>query len=428
MSPEDIMTLQKIIKTSDDGVFWPGTFKSFIEFRTKVWEEFSLQSLVDTWNFFNSMTRQERKDFQPEWWKDWDFGPNTFKYMISQNTIIWKSVAWDEQVPVNQEETPVVEIETQEEITPIENDESFTMTTSLWDHHPEVFVPEENIEVLTDDEKIEKFISEAESIHSVLIEFLQAAVSTGVDGDFGPNSARAVITKYPDAQSLESVMQLEWIPMSWDGVLPIRKNTPESKREVFREIYGEYVDTLEANLNLPTWLIESIIRQETKHGTYGGLMSPSWCKGMMQLSAISITDMQMEHRGGSRYRELFQNLDLDTLLSIDIWEWKAISKTIPSPIIISLRKLQNPDTSNSVFSQEIRNLRSFIKGDNTYFNHAVNMILWSVYLAGTYHDNSLIHGGRQDVTATADLYNAAAWERVVYRKNVTNYFNEYHQE
>ncbi|MCD5375347.1 hypothetical protein LR010_02775 [Candidatus Gracilibacteria bacterium] len=435
MSRDEVKTLQTILGFTGnqrDGLRGPNTFANYMELSNKydIFSGMSPKQVVGEFiknikSIFESLSQDERKELQRTvgTGDDGIYGSNT-RGKILQNfenvreVFLRASIQVEGTGVANQDDEPAV----------LQQEEPSVVVSVPGNHHPDIFTPEVSIELLSQDEKIEKFIGEAELIPRVLIRFLQEGVSTGVDGSFGPNSARAVITKYPDAQSLEDVMRIEGIPMTSDGVLPTRENTPESQREVFREIYGEYVSVLEDNLDLPGGLIDAIIRQETKFGTYGGLMSPSGCKGMMQLSAVSISDMQMEHRGGTRYRTLFQNLDLDRLLNIDIGEGKSISETIPSPIIESLRTLKNPDTSNAVFSSEIRNLRSFIKDDNSYFNHAVNMILGSVYLAGTYHDDSRVHGGRGDVTATADLYNAAPGERVRYRNNVTNFFNEYNQE
>ena len=453
MSRTEIEKLQILSWVQNvDGLRWPTTFASYLE----IWNRFqdftdvSPKEVIEkyeeifssVWEIFNNFSEEsERQNIQQRvWaWADGSFGPNTFK-AIMKNPLSDTSINdlfYTVSVSDVQEDIETVDIVQQEEIiwdqkgepeTIIENTE-ITSTEEVnqiasripWDHHPELI---EEQELLSDEEKIEKFIDESRWIHRMLVIFLQESVWTLADWDFWPNSARKVIEKYPEAQSLAGVMNIEWIPMTSDWLLP-GWGWIES-RDAFREIYWEYTSVLEENLNIPSGFIEAISRQETKYWGWK-LTSPTWCKWMMQLSSIAIVDMTMEHRWWSRYRELFQNLDLNRLLNVDIWEWKKISETIPSSIIESLRKVNSPDTSNGEFSREIIKLERFIKSDSSYFNHAVNMILGSVYLAWTYHDDWRA-GGHWDVRATADLYNAAEWERDAYSRNVERFLWEIQSE
>lgn len=52
------------------------------------------------------------------------------------------------------------------------------------DQHPETLGVSENIDILSEEEKIEKFIQEAKNIHPVLIKFLQEELGVTPDGAF----------------------------------------------------------------------------------------------------------------------------------------------------------------------------------------------------------------------------------------------------
>jgi len=446
MSRSEIKILQTIIGfiwNQRDSLRGPSTFAWYMDlgerypmFIHKWPKEITDNFLSYIRDFFEWLNQYKKEEIQRKvgTWADGIYWRNTEKKILQnfhkvRDIFLGQSVVQKEETseaPVDDENTEeiedifVEEVEESEVVNSLVEPQIWT-----WDHQPK-----EKYEQLTREEKIEKFIWESRGIHRKMVRFLQKAVQTPVDWSFGPNSANAVIKKYPEAQSLEEVMHLEWIPIQGDKILPIVQNNPESKREIFRELYWEYVDILEENLNLPQGLIESIIRQETKHWTYGWLISYSGCKWFMQLSRISIQDMKTWHRGNIRnYKESFQNIDLDRLMSLPIWNTgRIIRETVPSNIIKGLYMLKDSKISDHDYNLIIEELKVFIKWDNTYFNHAVNMILWSVYLSGTYHDYTVWYWGLWDILTTADLYNASASERVKYRNNVVSFFNEYHED
>lgn len=78
---------------------------------------------------------------------------------------------------------------------------------------------------------------------------------------------------------------------------------------------------------------------------------------------------------------------MDTVLSLPVGDTgKTIEQSIPRPIIDSLQLLHNPETDDVTYSQNIKKIERFIKADASYFNHPVNIIIGSIYLAGIYNN------------------------------------------
>lgn len=417
---EKLQILSGIPKNQIDGIRWPNTFAYYStsrfsdllprEVSQKYEEVFS-----NFENIFESLDIEERKVVQRQVWAHDDgiFWPNTFQKIcehLQKNTEIESIFLKDTQSEVWEEawSEEISEVQEPEEEIPLEIEEE---EYEFSGEQAEIS-PEELKEVL---------IKESEGTHRVLIKMLQRQVWATDDGAFGANSAQKAIDVYPDITSFEELMQVAWIPLESDGLLEWGANM-EIWQESFREQYWEFVSILESNFELPAGIIEAIIAQETKYGAWK-LTSPTWCKWMMQLSNNAFDDMDTAHRWNIRnYRESFRNMDIDRLLAVAIDDGtRTIWESIPSPIISELRVLKNPDTSNAEYNRAINTIQEFIKWDSTYFNHAVNMIIGAVYLSGTYHDSRTWW---QDITKTADHYNAAAWERETYRSNVTWFYEE----
>lgn len=454
MSRDDIKLLQRatgIPRSQREGLRGPNTFAQYFEYIQKhpSLRDLPLEQFVSEFNTyedkFNSQNDiEKRKQVQRNLGidDDWAYGSQTF-WAIYENISSPKQDT-QEQAELPETRVEVAEVpEVVEEIKEVIPAELETPDTPA--------IPKEPIEVnqidaaeagvvrqedisenlweeneLSPEELKAKLIEESQGTHRVLIKMLQQSVWAGDDGVYWNGSATKSIEKHPDVGSFEELMEREWIPLESDGLLTDLNSSMSEKQKVFREQYWEFVSILESNFNLPSWIIEAIIAQETHYWSIQvawkpPLTSHSGCKGMMQLSGVSMDDMDTAHRWNIRnYRESLQNMEFDRLLSVTINNGEStIWESIPAPIIEHLRILNNPDTSNSQHNNSMNVIQDFIKWDSTYFNHAVNMIIWAVYLSGTYHDSKTWWW---DITKTADHYNAAAWERAKYRANVTGFY------
>jgi hypothetical protein len=380
---------------------------------------------------FKSKSDQERKNIQSQVWahEDGVYGKQTFgsiraallrsdtqyirnMFLSGVNTQVAQAET-EEPVAVKGRDTTAAEVV---EVEATAETEADTVTPELADI--ETNVTEWKEWKLTLEEKKEALITWSKWTHKLLIKMLQQTLWVWDDGDFWNTSASAALEKHPNITSFEELMKLQWIPLKSDGLL--EGNNMQEWKETLRNQYWEFITILEQNLDLPPWIIEAITAQETKYGGWK-LTSPTWCKGMMQLSNIAIEDMKTAYRADSRnYRENFHTMNISQILWIEVWtSWVTIWESIPNPIVEELKKINNPDLNDTEYDAAINKIQNFIKDDSSYFNHAVNIILGGIILSGIYHS-----WGKQDITRTADQYNAAPWERTTYRKNVTEFYNQ----
>jgi len=436
MSQNQIQQLQILSgtpKNQVDGLRWPNTFAYYLSTISNItdFSTLSPSELVERYeqifshfkDAFNALDEEQRMNIQESigTWIDGKFWPNTFGKIFEnlQSSEDLRNIFFEpSQVRIASEnEEHMIQEAYGEDVRATESEEESETEIDIEEGDQEAVT--NNVE-LTSEELKEKLIEESEWTHRVLIRMLQQAIWTTDDGDFWPNSAQTAIETHPNISSFTELMEQAWIPLESDGLLEGWANM-EIWQESFREQYGEFSSILESNFNLPSGLIEAIIAQETKYGAWK-LMSPSGCKWMMQLSNNAFDDMKTQYRGNIRnYRESFRNMELDRILAVSIDNGEStIWKSIPSPMIEHLRTLNNPETTNSEHNEAISALQNFIKWDSSYFNHAVNMIIGAVYLSGTYHGSEW----GQDITRTADHYNAAAGERVAYRRHVTGFYNQ----
>lgn len=420
MSREQIQKLQiltGIPKSQIDGLRGPTSFAQyqlFIDTTPELWQLWP-KSLSEKYDEifenaeteFNSLSSQERKDIQSQSWAAADgvFGPNTFQK-------ICESISSDISLKVFLTGKSWVEEEQDtEKWAAEENDDmilnwavdDWVLVSAAWDDILESEIDlswdQEDMQALWDDMEVtsqatqegveikpEELISQlkhqARDYPNSLIEELQAALwNIWVDGAFGNESANRILEKYPELTSLEDVFAAEGINTDIDGILS-RDGSPE----VFRNLYGAYIDTLGADLWLPDGFIEAIIKKETTYGA--ALNSPTGSKWMMQLTKWPFKDMRWDYgnRIGVdsakvlRYQEIFQRVDLDALLAVQVWdEWPAWER-IPTEIITHLRTVQNSENIAEI-QQSITNLYEHIKGNRSEYDHETNMIIWSVYLA-----------------------------------------------
>lgn len=398
MSREQIQKLQILTwipKNQIDGLRGPMSFAQyqlFTDILPELWNpwprELSEQydEIFDTAKSqFNSLSMSERKNIQSQIGSGADgvFWPNTFQKICENISadeslkVFLTGALWSEE-----EITPIPVIQAEQEETIVVNNASETWDVEIQDI-PDV-ARDETVEI--NPEALKSDLREQSRLYSPsLIRELQIALGDiWVDGAFWNESATRILEKYPQLTNLEDVFAAEWINTDVDGILS-RDGSPE----VFRNLYGEYIDRLWADLWLPDGFIQAIIKKETTYGA--GLNSPTGSKWMMQLTKWPFKDMRGDHgdtiwvdsRKVLRYQEVFQRIDLDALLAVQVWDEWVAQERIPSEIIAHLETVQNSENVSEI-QQSITALFEHIKGNKNEYDHETNMIIWSVYLAYQY--------------------------------------------
>ncbi len=418
LSRDDIVQLQMILsfpREGRDGVFWPTSFQKFINYQEETGFSWNIKTLLLTYEtekqLFETLSWEEKKARQAEGEKDGIWGQNTFRYILSQE---------NSSFPQEQKITEEVRVEEESIISHIPGDqhpeENITFDTeetknSQWVREEE---PSETLE-----EKILRFREEASGYQKVLLSQLQEHLGEiTVDGAFWPNSLERLFTVYPEVQNMQEAFDIAGINMDIDGIL-----SPDGNPEVFRNLYGAYVEQLGNDLWLPLWFIEAIIKQETTYGA--DLVSNTGSHGLMQLTRWPFKDMRgdsWDRIGVSsetvlRYQEIFRRIDLDALLATPIGEEGITRDRIPENIILALSTIQ---TSNDIaeIQEQITLLYEYLKRNGEDFHdHEVNMLIGSVYLANLYQNHE------ENIEITAREYNSSPNEMLAYGRNVERYYN-----
>lgn len=227
-------------------------------------------------------------------------------------------------------------------------------------------------------------------------------------------------------------------PIIWYWILwwPENEYNPWEAEKEFRIKYWEFVSKISNNLELPNWILESIIKKETNFGEWvikketwlRRLNSGTWSKGMMQLTIWPFKDMAWDYSYKNNewkvikvygwdkakvkiYRSIFKKIDFEELKSIDMWDWKKIRDTLTSDIWEKLSNLQNDNTTSDDAIKIIKELRNIIKSPiNEYdYFHTLNMIIWSVYYKYLY--NRVKWNEKNKIIKAAENYN---WDEKVY--------------
>lgn len=444
LSQEQKIQLQMILslpRSERDGVFWPGTFQKFLAFRRENSFSWTPQELLQVYDQeksnFEWLSLDEKKALQPEWWKDGIWGQQTFRFILSQKSgeTLWESDSETEteiqethsaHIPGDQHPEEIITRSEAEMLSPVSQDSISPELQSAripGDQHPEEIIEIEepaweNIESL--DEKKSRFQAEAREYQRVLLRQLQEHLGEiPVDGSFWPLSVERLLEVYPQIENMAQAFELAAINTDIDGIL-----TNNGDPEVFRNLYGEYIKQLGNDLGLPLWFIEAIIKQETNYGT--DLVSHTGSHGLMQLTRWPFKDM----RGDSgdrigvssetvlRYQEIFQRIDLDALLQVEIGDrWQAQDR-MPAEVIEALRTIQSSQDIPEI-QEKITFLYEYLKlsGDD-FHDHEANMIIGSVYLASLYERYD------QNIEITAREYNSSPNEMRAYGRNVERFFEE----
>ncbi|MCH8518301.1 hypothetical protein LAT59_00860 [Candidatus Gracilibacteria bacterium] len=380
--------IQRRVQTGTDGIFGPNTFRSMMQNWDEVKEYFSLQA---------------QGEGQGE-----ILGVDYLESDILSDSIGHDTGESDEQIAhevgVEQEEVDEIEEEIPEDNT-IEVQQVAEGDTSPQDT-PTL------TEVMTNEEKIERFIEQARGIQRPLIRLLQMSVGTGVDGAFGPLTAQAVIESYPDINDLYDIFT--FLNISPEGDAPLSR---DGSPEVFRNQYNPFIQELARQFGIPVGLIDAIVGRETDYGA--NLTHSGGSKGLMQLTNVIFEDMRQPGRREQLFRPLFQRINIENLSSIELGDTTLAGENIPGPIQDIFMTLADPETSNPEFDRNIILLQDYLKGDSTYFNHLTNMIVGSLWL--THHHRQ----SNGDIYRTARNYNGNPVLREAYGRNIVERYNAY---
>lgn len=465
MSREEIKKLQILSWIQNvDGLRGPTTFATYLEIWNRglglenlsPWEVVSKYEevfLTIESKFKAISNRNERREIQRKVWAvtDGHFWPNTFKAIMKnpKNNEDIITLFFDSPVVENTDDIEEsLEDKSEEQVwedviqanaeiidqeTPEVQEVSWDTPEITTNPHPDVFVEAQEEELLSSDEKRTLFKLQAKEYTRGLIRELQSKLwNVWVDGSFWNQSANRVIEKFPNAQSLDEVFNLEWINTDIDGIL-----SSDGNPEVFRELYGEYIEKLWSDLGLPHGFIEAIIRKETTYGM--ALNSPTWSKGMMQLTQWPFRDMRWDYtvwkwesarivRWGDsnkvlRYRAIFQKIDLNSLLGVEIWDKWLASTRIPDDIISAMRTIQTSENISEI-QEQINLLLNHIKWDKHSYDHETNMIIGSVYLSYLYENRWWnIWKTARDYNWDIKLWSNGKQIRYNYADTVKRYYN-----
>lgn len=401
LSVQDRIDIQSKSWAAADGVFWPNTFQKICE------------SGLDDASLTVFLTG-----------KTWA-GDDSEQLIADESDVIITGWAEDDQlvasVWVDVLESELVEpVPEQEEVLETPVTDAAVDISASWNNIDEASDTTQEAAEINPDDLISQLKQQAWDYPNSLIEDLQIALEDiWVDWVFGNESANRILEKHPELTSLEDVFAAEGINTDIDGILS-RDGSPE----VFRSLYGEYIDTLGANLWLPDGFIEAIVKEETTYGA--DLNSDTWAKGLMQLTGSVFSDMRWDESVNGRlsrgtalwkvkdYQEVFQKVDLEALLTIEIWESWTVWDKIPSEIIAHIQTIQDSDEMREV-QGSIDELYEHLKWDSNAYDHETNLLVWSVYLSFLYTNRN-----NENIWKTAYNYNWDVNRREGYANDVVN--------
>jgi len=437
MSRDDIKLLQRatgVPWSQRDGLRGPSTFAQYFSHvqNFPALSNLSLAEIVTEFqkyeDIFNAQNLEERKDLQKSFGlvDDGIYGAQTF-------WAIYENVSPPQDDTQEQSELPetIVE-EVVEPDTPEETEETVEINPVDIAEPEEEMQPEES--ELSPEELQSKLIEEAKTYPKQLREQLQLALwFNPPDGSFGPISATRALERNPEIYSIEWLFNHYEINTDIDSSLS-QSNDLWELQENFLSLYWEYTEILTQNMELPASFVEAIIWKETTYGK--NLNSGSGSKWMMQLTWSAFNDMRwdtiewdrLDHTKVRRYQEIFKSIDLDALLSVNIWYKGPARERIPSHILEAFQVIRESNNISDV-QDNIDVLRNHIKWNSREYDHETNIIIGTVYLEFIRQ-----HRANWDLWNTAFRYNWNArrlengkTEREDYEERVIRRYNQLSQ-
>lgn len=434
-----LRVLQSLSKVGVDGQVWPTTFSwvlhlyktnPFLEWFTVMELQNEFQSFKQQ---FSSLSQSQREDLQSQsWitgkWVDGVYGPNTFLALLrNSSSLSWTKQSNEVSKPWEVQEMPIPELSVVEAVPQSIDgmslserkksliDEAKALTPKViwvlqrlsWLKGTEIdnsFGPNTAtaiINAFSDVTSLKGLLEQSDiallldirSSSSVLIKLLQRWLWVKPDGDFWVSWLEWVKEKYGSYIDFADLMKREWIPIEWDAVLYESIEGEERWKDIFEERYWVFSTQLESDLWLPPRVIQSVVWKESTYGV--DLINGSGSKWLMALTENPFEDMRWDTAEGERvssikvleYQALFRKINLDSLLALPIVWSETTKERIPTPIIASLKTIQDSSDISQI-QDEITLLHSYLKWDSSYFDHEVNMVIGSVYLAFLYNNRT----------------------------------------
>lgn len=196
--------------------------------------------------------------------------------------------------------------------------------------------------------------------------------------------------------SFDAYEQLLWI---------VHLNGKMRNESEYRKRFSAVWHSLEADLWVPRWSVNSIIKKETTFWT--NLNSKTGSKWMMQLTIHPLNDMiwktsiKVDWKWRAwpdnmnkvlKYKELFQRIDLSKLKSLDNgidWVNWTIEDSMWQEVWEKLEDIQDPNIWSEETAKLIKEIKWILKNprDKYTYVHTLNMIVWTVYFTRLYERN-----------------------------------------
>jgi len=237
----------------------------------------------------------------------------------------------------------------------------------------------------------------------------------------------------------ESINTKNYNSVLWWNKKEYKPGISEKKAELeFRRTYWELSNQISEQIWIPKWLNIAITRKETQYWLWKlknnkrQLNSWTWSKWIMQLTRWPFLDMEWQtkekkisHSKIRSYRSIFQNIDLNKIKEIQIWEWKKIWDTLSNELWNDLYKASSKDITNIEFSKIIKKFRKVIKSPKNKYKyfHTLNIIIWSVYLSKIYSRTKSIEETAMNYNGDNKYHNGRK-VKYWYSKKVLKYYNE----
>ncbi len=211
------------------------------------------------------------------------------------------------------------------------------------------------------------------------------------------------------------------------------------KREDFIAQFWQFTSMLSSQIDIPQWYVNAIIHQETIF--WLGLKHSGWSRWLMQLTIRPFADMHgdtyrnkvwkiwVSSDQSRKYIPIFQQLDIQALENIVMWDGKTIRQTLTDDVWAELKEISNKQKPVNIlrFREIISHFQQLLKkpADKNNYYHVLNMIVGSVYL------KSIIENNHGNLKLSAKQYNwnykkNKKWQIIAnfYSGRVMGYFEE----
>lgn len=179
---------------------------------------------------------------------------------------------------------------------------------------------------------------------------------------------------------------------------------------------------------MPQWYINAIIHQET---TFWLDLDHSWgSRWLMQLTKRPFADMHgdsgwkiwVAKEQSWKYIPIFQQLDIQAIKNIDMWNGNKVENSLPSDVWKELEEISDKNNPISInrFQDIIAHFHILLKKpkDKNNYYHILNMIVGSVYL------KSLIEKNHWNLKISAIQYNGNIKLKHNYARKVMKYHKQ----